>query len=83
MPRPIRIAVSLFIASTVLIFLAQQRLVRLKESIDAGLTDEAIRNENQMVLLGLIIAGSLAVGGFVLIIVSIAKARKNRLQDHG
>lgn len=74
MNRLVRIALTLFASSTILIILIKQRLKKVE-----GLTDELIRDETQMAALGVIIAGALAAGGFVLIIVAIARSRKKNL----
>ncbi|MFC7336972.1 hypothetical protein ACFQY0_07265 [Haloferula chungangensis] len=74
MNRLVRIALTLFASSTILIFLIQQRL---KEA--EGMAEEALRNETQMAAIGVIIAGALAAGGFILIIVALARSRKNKL----
>lgn len=74
MNRLVRIALTLFVSSTILILLIKQRL---KEA--EGLAEEALRNEAQMAAVGVIIAGALAAGGFVLIIVALARSRKKKL----
>ena len=83
MPRIVRIAITLFIASTILLLLARQRLIRLKEDMGAGMAEDAIRDENQMIILGMIIAGGLAISGFVMLIVAVARSRNKRLGDRG
>lgn len=83
MPRIVRIAITLFIAASILLFLVSQRLQRMRTDIDAGLSEEAARSEGQMIVLGMLIAGGLAIGGFVLLIVTISRTRKKRLSDHG
>lgn len=74
MNRLIRIALTLFASSTILVFLVRQRLEKVE-----GLAEETVRSEAQMAAIGIIIAGALAAVGFVLIIVSIARSRKERL----
>ncbi|MEP4076419.1 hypothetical protein [Haloferula sp.] len=74
MNRLVRIALTLFASSTILIILIKQRLKKVE-----GLADELVRDETQMAALGIIIAGALAAGGFVLIIIAIARARKKNL----
>jgi|GEM_PF-5615133 len=79
MNRLVRIALTLFASATILVLLVRQRLQRLK-----GLGDEAaeefVRSESQMALVGLILAGLLAVIGFILIIVSIGRGRRRANQ---
>jgi len=74
MNRLVRIALTLFASSTILIILVKQRLNKVE-----GLADEVVREEAQMAALGIIIAGALAIGGFVLIILAIARSRKKKL----
>lgn len=77
MNRLIRIALTLFASSTILVFLVKQRLNKVE-----GLADEAVRSETQMAAVGLIIAGALAAGGFILIIVAMARSRRKKLPKH-
>jgi multisubunit Na+/H+ antiporter MnhB subunit len=74
MNRLVRIALTLFASSTILVFLIRQRLKQAE-----GLAEEALRNETQMASIGVIIAGALAAGGFVLIIIALARTRKKNL----
>ncbi len=74
MNRLVRIALTLFASSTILMFLIRQRLKQAE-----GLAEEALKNETQMAFIGVIIAGALAAGGFVLIIIALARTRKNKL----
>ena len=83
MNRLVRIALTFFASATILIILVFQRLKKLQVDIDGGrLAEEAARQEGQMVMLGVIVAGALAAGGFVLIIVAVAKSRKKNLPSH-
>ena len=79
MSRPVRIALTLFLSATVLVFLVRQRVALLQTNIDQGLSDELARSESQMILLGIIVAGGLAIAGFVIIIVAMLRSRRNSL----
>ena len=74
MNRLVRIALTLFASSTILIFLVKQRLKEIE-----GMADELVKSEAQMAAVGVIIAGSLAAPGFILIIIPIARSRKKAL----
>ena len=74
MNRLVRIALTLFASSTILIFLVKQRLKEIE-----GMADELVKSEAQMAAVGVIIAGSLAAAGFILIIIAIARSRKKAL----
>jgi hypothetical protein len=77
MNRLVRIALTLFASSTILIFLVRQRLKDIE-----GLADDVVRSEAQMAAIGIMIAGTLAAAGFVLIIISIARSRKKNLPEN-
>ncbi|MBK1827966.1 hypothetical protein [Haloferula rosea] len=86
MPRPIRIALTLFASSTILVLLIRQRAIKLQndlQSLTGELAEEVAREESQMIAYGLILAGLLAVGGFTLVIISMVKSRRKALNDHG
>ena len=74
MNRLVRIALTLFASSTILVFLVKQRLNDIE-----GLADDVVRSEAKMAAVGIIIAGALAATGFVLIIISINRSRKKNL----
>lgn len=77
MNRLIRIALTMFVSSTILLLLVRQRLKQVE-----GLADEVVRSETQMASAGLIIAGALAAGGFILIIVAMTRTRRKKLPKH-
>ncbi|MEM1083756.1 MAG: hypothetical protein AAGI48_06505 [Verrucomicrobiota bacterium] len=82
MNRAVRIALTLFASATILILLVYQRLQRLRTDIEGGLAEEAARSEGQMIIVGVLIAGLLAIGGFVLMIVAATKGRRKNLPRH-
>lgn len=85
MPRPIRIAFTLFLSATLLMLLVRQRAIKLQndlQSLTGELAEEVAREETRMIAFGLLLAGGLAVGGFALIIVGIAKNRRKALKRH-
>lgn len=85
MPRAIRIALTLFLSSTVLVLLIRQRAIRLQtdlQSMTGELAEEVARDESRMIAFGLILAGVLALSGFALVIVAIAKSRRKNLESH-
>lgn len=86
MPRPIRIALTLFISATVLVLLIAQRINRLKEnlqSVTGEVAEELARSEGQMILAGLVIAGALAAAGFVMILIAIFRAKRQTPGNDG
>ena len=83
MPRPIRIALTLFISATILMLLVRQRAIKLQtdlQNLTGELAEEVARDETRVLAVGLILAGALALGGFVLVIVGISKSRRNALK---
>lgn len=84
MPRLVRIALTLFISATILVLLVQQRAMRLQEDLAAVTGHDAeqlAQSEERMIAVGIILAGLLALGGFVLIILAFARGRR-KLPDH-
>lgn len=82
MPSSIRIALTFFISATVLMLLVRQRAIKLQndlQNLTGEVAEELARDETRMLAIGLILAGALALGGFVLIIVGIAKGRRKKL----
>ncbi|MGB1129678.1 MAG: hypothetical protein ACPG4K_06495 [Haloferula sp.] len=82
MPSSIRIAFTFFISATVLMLLVRQRAIKLQndlQNLTGEVAEELARDETRMLAIGLILAGALALGGFVLIIVGIAKSRRKKL----
>jgi hypothetical protein len=86
MSRLIRIAFTLFLSATVLTLVVRQRALKLQndlQSLTGDLAEEVARDETRVIAFGLILAGALAIGGFLLIIVSITKNRRKALKRHG
>ncbi|BCX49514.1 hypothetical protein HAHE_34220 [Haloferula helveola] len=86
MNRLIRIALTLFASATVLILLIRQRALRLQkdlESVTGELANELAKQEGQMIAIGILLAGLLAAGGFVLVIIAIARGRKPQRPHEG
>ena len=75
MNRLIRIALTLFAAATILIFLVLQRLERAKTLIG-----RAAESEIQMAYLGMGIVAIMLVAGLALIVTAIVRSRK---KTHG
>ncbi|QJE97870.1 hypothetical protein [Luteolibacter luteus] len=79
MNRLVRIALTLFVSATVLIFLVLQRLQRAKEigvGADANELSRFAKSELQMAYIGMGIVAIMLIAGVVLIITAIAKAKK-------
>jgi hypothetical protein len=79
MNRLVRIALTLFVSATVLIFLVLQRLQRAKEigaGPDAGELGEFAKSELQMAYIGMGIVGIMLIAGVALIVTAIARSRK-------
>ena len=86
MNRLIRIALTLFASATVLILLIRQRAIRLQKDLEAvtgELANELAKQEGQMIAIGILLAGLLAAGGFVLVIIAIARGRKPKRPNEG
>ena len=83
MPRLIRIAITLFIAATILTFLANQRVQEAKEHMGEGnaeeITDYA-RNQAQMGMIGILLAGIMIIIAFVLMIIEVSRMKKKALE---
>lgn len=75
MPRLVRIALTLFAAATILVFLIWQRIGRM-QGITGEVAEEFARQEAEMIAIGLILAGGMACGGFVLILVAMFRGRR-------
>jgi hypothetical protein len=82
MNRLIRISLTLFLSATVLVVLVLLRANKLQTAIDAGLAEQAAREETRMIVVGIILAGALAIGGFALVITAIVKSRKAAPSRH-
>ena len=86
MNRLVRIALTLFVSSTILIFLVLQRLERAKEASalrTPGGTGELAQSELQMAYVGMGLVGLMLTIGIVLIITAIVRARKSTADPHG
>lgn len=83
MSRLIRIALTLFASATILLILVQMRARRLQIEVEAGLAEDLIRDESRMILVGVILSGGLAAGGFALLIITVVRSRRKALQKHG
>lgn len=75
MPRLLRIALTLMVSATVLIFLVVRRHQRLEADQVRGLTAEAIASETQMITLGAAIAAAMILGGLALLVTSLVRKR--------
>lgn len=75
MPRLIRIALTLMVSASVLIYLVVQRQQRLAADQARGLTAEVISGETQMITLGAVIAGAMILTGIVLVVLSLVRKR--------
>jgi multisubunit Na+/H+ antiporter MnhB subunit len=84
MNRLVRIALTLFISSTILIFLVLQRLERAKEAsagLPHGSHSELAKSELQMVYIGMGMVGVMLAVGVGLIVTTIIRTRKNADSD--
>ena len=84
MNRLVRIALTLFVSATILIFLVLQRLERAKEAsagLPAGSHSELAKSELQMVYIGMGLVGLMLAIGVGLIIAAIIRARKQPRAD--
>ena len=85
MNRLVRIALTLFVSATILIFLVLQRLQRAKEAgagADGDGLSQFARSELQMVYVGMAITGIMILAGLVLIILALVRSRK-KSAPHG
>jgi hypothetical protein len=79
MNRLVRIALTLFVSATVLIFLVLQRLQRAKEAsagLPHGSHSPMAESEFQMVYIGMGLVGVMLAVGIGLIITAIIRSRK-------
>lgn len=77
MPRLIRIAATLFVSATILAVLARMRLAEV-QGLDPEVFGERIAGETQMSVFGIVLAGLLALGGFVVLGVAFVRQRRER-----
>ena len=85
MNRLVRIALTLFVSATVLIFLVLQRLQRAKEiGAGSGGDDLSIlaKSELQMAYIGMGIVAIMLVAGFALLVTAFLRSRK-KSSPHG
>ncbi len=85
MPRLVRIALTFFVSATILVLLIAQRIGRLKDLQAAGgeIAEELVKQEGEMIALGIILAGGLGVAGFVLILIAMFRGRRQNRGDEG
>jgi hypothetical protein len=76
MNRLVRIALTLFISASLLVFLVLQRLQRAKE-----MNEIAAASELQMAYIGMGLIGLMLVAGLSLIGVALVRTRKNSAND--
>jgi len=81
MKRPVRIALTLFISATILVFLTAKRADQAQKLQAASPGDPTItalvKREVHMAWLGIAIAGGMMGGGIWLIIAALIRSRKN------
>lgn len=76
MNRHVRIALTLFISSSLLVFLVLQRLERAK-----GMNEIAAADELKMAYIGMALIGLMLVAGLSLIGVALVRTRKKPGSD--
>ncbi len=76
MNRHVRIALTLFLSASVLVFLVLQRLERAK-----GMSEIAAAAELQMAYIGMGLIGLMLVAGLSLIGIALVRTRKNSAND--
>ena len=77
MNRLVRIALTLFVSASILIFLVLQRLQEAKQ-----MTGTAAQSEIQMAYFGMVIVGAMLLAGLALIVTAIVRSRK-KSAGHG
>lgn len=78
MPRLVRIALTLFLSASVLVFLVLQRLERAK-----GMSEVAAAAELQMAYIGMGLIGVMLAAGLALIITALVRTRKQKSANDG
>ena len=84
MPRLIRIALTLLASASILVLLVAQRLNRLRSDLEfatGDVAEELAKQEGDMILMGMLLAGLLGCGGFILVLVEIIR-RRRKATDH-
>lgn len=76
MHRLVRIALTLFLSASVLVFLVLQRLERAK-----GMSEAAAAAEMQMAYIGMGLIGAMLAAGLALIITALVRTRRNSAND--
>ncbi len=76
MNRLVRIAVTLFLSASILVFLVLQRLERAK-----GMNEIAAASELQMAYIGIGLIGLMLAAGLALIITALVRSRKSSGSD--
>ena len=76
MHRLVRIALTLFLSASVLVFLVLQRLERAK-----GMSEVAAAAELQMAYIGMGLIGVMLAAGLALIITALVRTRKKSGSD--
>jgi hypothetical protein len=76
MNRLVRIALTLFLSASLLVFLVLQRLQRAKE-----MTEIAAAAELQMAYIGMALIGLMLVAGLALIGIVLVRSRKGSAND--
>jgi hypothetical protein len=71
MNRLVRIALTLFAAASILVFLVLKRLERAKEMVGSQADSEL-----QMAYFGMAIAGAMLLGGVALLVTAFVRSRK-------
>lgn len=78
MNRLVRIALTLFLSASVLVFLVLQRLERAK-----GMSEVAAAAELQMAYIGMGLIGVMLAAGLALIITALVRTRKQNSANDG
>lgn len=78
MNRLVRIALTLFLSASVLVFLVLQRLERAK-----GMSEVAAAAELQMAYIGMGLIGVMLAAGLALIITALVRTRKQKSANDG
>lgn len=76
MHRLVRIALTLFLSASILVFLVLQRLERAK-----GMNEIAAAAEIQMAYIGMALIGLMLVAGLALIVTALVRSRKKSNPD--
>ncbi len=85
MNRPVRIALTLFVSATILIFLVLQRLQRAQEAqkllhSPSGRSSELAQSELQMAYVGMGMVGLMLLAGIVLVVKAMIQARREKAE---